>query len=74
MLRQASCSGTVPGHHGMWSTQELDAEWLAHATGELPEWPSGPPEPFGIGAEFAAGGLLDGLVPGPVLAGFAENA
>src|SRR5215472_1236002 len=78
MLRQASCSGTVPGHHGMWSTQELDAEWLAHATGaadgEWPEWPSEPPGPFGIGAEFAAGGLLDGLVPGPMLAGFAENA
>jgi hypothetical protein len=78
MLQQASCSGTVPGHHGMWSTQELDAEWLAHATraadGELPEWPSEPPGPSGIGAEFAAGGLLDGLVPGPVLAGFAENA
>lgn len=78
MLRQASCSGTVPGHHGMWSAQELDAEWLAHATeavdGEWPEWPSEPPAPSGISAEFAMGGLLDGLVPGPVLAGFAENA
>ena len=78
MLRQASCSGTAPGHHGMWSTQELDAEWLAQATGaadgEWPEWPSEPPVPCGISAEFAAGGLLDGLVPGPVLAGFAENA
>jgi hypothetical protein len=62
----------------MWTTQELDAEWLAHATGaadaEWPEWPSEPPGPSGISAEFAAGGLLDGLVPGPVLAGFAENA
>jgi hypothetical protein len=78
MLRQASCSGTVPGYHGMWSTQELDVEWLAHtaeaADGEWPEWPSEPPGPFSISAEFAAGGLLDGLVPGPVLAGFAENA
>jgi hypothetical protein len=62
----------------MWSTQELDAEWLAHAPGaadgDRPEWPSEPPGPCGVGGEFAAGGLLDGLVPGPVLAGFSENA
>jgi hypothetical protein len=62
----------------MWSAQELDTEWLARATGaadgEWPEWPSEPPGPYGISAEFAAGGLLDGLVPGPALAGFAEDA
>ncbi len=78
MLRQASCSGTVPGHHGIWSAQKLDAEWLARATeaagGEWPEWPSELAGAFGIGSGFAAGGLLDGLTPGPELAGFAENA
>jgi hypothetical protein len=78
MLRQASCSGTVPGHHGIWSAQKLDAEWLARATeaadGEWPEWPSEPVGALGIGSGFAAGGLLDGLTPGPDLAGFAENA
>ncbi len=78
MLRQASCSGTVPGHHGMWSSQELDEEWLACATGaageEWPEWPSAPSGSFGAGAGFAAGGLLDRLTPGPALAGFAQNA
>jgi hypothetical protein len=62
----------------MWSAQELDTDWLAHATGaageEWPEWPSEPPGSVAISAEFAAGGLLDGLVPGPALAGFAENA
>jgi hypothetical protein len=35
---------------------------------------SEPPGPSGIGPAFTAGGLLDGLAPGPVLAGFAENA
>ena len=78
MLRQASCSGTVPGHHGMWSAQELDGEWLAGATGpaseEWPEWPGEPPGPSGTGAGFAAGGLLDHLAPGSALAGFAQNA
>ena len=78
MLRQASCSGTVPGHHGMWSSQELDEEWLACATEaageEWPEWPSAPSGSVGAGAEFAAGGLLDRLTPGPALAGFAQNA
>lgn len=78
MLRQASCSGTVPGHHGMWSTQELDGEWLADATGpaneEWPEWPGEPPGPSGTGAGFAAGGLLDHLAPGSALAGFAQDA
>jgi hypothetical protein len=78
MLRQASCSGTVPGHHGMWSSQELDAEWLACATEaageEWPEWPSAPSGSVGAVAEFAAGGLLDRLTPGPALAGFAQNA
>ena len=77
MLRQASCSGTVPGHHGMWSTQELDGEWLAGATGpaseEWPEWPGEPPGPSGTGAGFAAGGLFDHLAPGPALAGFAQD-
>jgi hypothetical protein len=62
----------------MWTTQELDTEWLAHATGtadgEWPDEPSEPSGPVGISAEFAAGGLLDGLVPGPALAGFAGNA
>ena len=48
MLRQASCSGTVPGHHGMWSAQELDEEWLACATGAAgEEWPQWRPGPFG---------------------------
>jgi hypothetical protein len=74
-MRQAGCSETVPGDHGMWSAQELDAEWLARtseaAGGECPTEPSGP---AGIGAGFAEGGLLDGLAPGPVLAGFAGNA
>jgi hypothetical protein len=78
MLRQASCSGTVPGHHGMWSAQELDGEWLACATGpaseEWPEWPSEPSGPSGTGAGFAAGGLLDHLAPGSALAGFTQNA
>ena len=78
MLRQASCSGTVPGHHGMWSAQELDEEWLACATGaageEWPEWPSAPSGSFGADAGFAAGGPLDRLTPGPALAGFAQNA
>ena len=78
MLRQASCSGTVPGHHGMWSAQELDGEWLAGATGpaseEWPEWPGEPPGPSGTGAGFAAGGLLDHLAPGSALAGFAQDA
>jgi hypothetical protein len=63
----------------MWSAQQLDAEWLARATGagggaEWPECPSEPSGPSGIGAGFAASGLLGGLAPGPVLAGFAENA
>jgi hypothetical protein len=75
MLRQASCSGTVPGHHGMWSAQELDEEWLACATGAAGEaWPQWRPGPFGTGAGFAAGGQLDRLAPGPELAGFAQNA
>ena len=86
MLRQASCSGTAPGHHGMWSAQELDEEWLASATGvageEWPEWPGEPLGPAdtaadiaaGIAAGFAADGLLDHLAPGPALAGFAQNA
>ena len=78
MLRQASCSGTVPGHHGMWSAQELDAEWLAAATGpgseEWPEWPGEPSGPSGTGAGFAAGALLDHLAPGSALAGFAQDA
>ena len=75
MLRQASCSGTVPGHHGMWSAQELDEEWLACATGAVgQEWPQRRPGPFGTGAGFAAGGQLDRLAPGPELAGFAQNA
>ena len=78
MLRQASCSGTVPGPHGMWSSQELDVEWLACATEaageEWPEWPGAPSGSVGAGAEFAAGGLLDRLTPGPALAGFAQNA
>jgi len=75
MLRQASCSGTVPGHHGMWSAQKLDEEWLACATGAAgEEWPQWRPRPFGTGAGFAAGGQLDRLAPGPELAGFAQNA
>jgi hypothetical protein len=78
MLRQASCSGTAPGPHGIWSAQELDEEWLAFATGaageEWPEWPSEPPRPGGIGAAFAADGLFDRLAPGPALAGFVANA
>ena len=75
MLRQANCSGTVPGHHGMWSAQELDEEWLACATGAAgEEWPQWRPGPFGTGAGFAAGGHLDRLAPGPELAGFAQNA
>ncbi len=74
-MRQANCSGTAPGHHGMWSAHELDAEWLACTTEAAGgEWPTEPPGPVGIGAGFAEGGLLDGLAPGPVLAGFAENA
>ena len=72
---QVNCSGTAPGHHGMWSAQELDAEWLACTTEAAGgEWPTEPPGPVGIGAGFAEGGLLDGLAPGPVLAGFAGNA
>ena len=75
MLQQASCSGTVPGHHRMWSAQELDEEWLACATGAAgEEWPQRRPGPFGTGAGFAAGGQLDRLAPGPELAGFAQNA
>ena len=59
----------------MWSAQELDAEWLALATEAAGgEWPPEPPGAAGIGAGFAEGGLLDGLAPGPVLAGFAGNA
>jgi hypothetical protein len=74
-MQQTSCSGTVPGHHRMWSAQELDAEWLARTTEAAGgEWPTEPPGPAGIGAGFAESGLLDGLAPGPVLAGFAGNA
>jgi hypothetical protein len=46
MLRQPSSSGTVPGHHGMWSAQELDEEWLAIATGPASQqWLDPPREP-----------------------------
>ncbi len=78
MLRQANCSGTVPGHHGMWSAQELDEEWLACATGaageEWPEWPSAPPGPSAPMRDSLRAGHLDRLTPGPELAGFAQNA
>lgn len=78
MLRQASCSGTAPGHHGMWSAQELDEEWLAFATAaageEWREWPSEPSGPCGIVAAFAADGPFGRLAPGPALAGFAASA
>lgn len=77
MPAQASCSGTAPGHHGMWIAQELDGEWPPGAAGE--EWPDWPgenerPGPCGTGAGFAAGGLLNRLAPGAVLAGFAQSA
>src|SRR5689334_13698462 len=78
MPRQASCSMTAPGHHGMWIAQELDGEWpawAAEAAGEeWPEWPSESDPPGPAGAGFAAGGLLSRLAPGAVLAGSAQNA
>jgi hypothetical protein len=74
MLRQASCSGTAAEHHGIWIAQELDEEWCARAAEEWPEWPD-ESEPRGpAGAGFAAGGLLNRLAPGAVLAGSAQNA
>ena len=82
-MRQASCSGTAPGHHRMWSAQELDEEWLACVTGSADEgWPGWPSEPewagepglAGVGTAFAGGGPLDGLAPGPALAGFVQSA
>ena len=76
MSREASCSGTVPGPHGMWIAQELDEEWLARAAGPAgEEWAEWPGEPaLGAGTGFAVGGLLDSLAPGPALAGFAQSA
>jgi hypothetical protein len=78
MLRQASCSGTAPRHHGLWTAQELDEEWLAFATAaageEWRECPSEPSGPCGIGAAFAADGPFGRLAPGPALAGFAASA
>jgi hypothetical protein len=78
MSRQAGCSGAAPGHHGMWLAQELDGEWsgwAAEATSEeWPEWPSECEPPGPAGAAFAAGGLLNRLAPGAVLAGSAQNA
>jgi hypothetical protein len=59
----------------MWSAQELDAGWLVRTTEAADgHWPTAPPGAAGIGAGFADGGLLDGLAPGPALAGFAGNA
>jgi len=78
MLRQATGSGPVPGHHGMWIAQELDEEWVTRAAATAGEdwadWPSEPPGPCGAGTGFVAGGPLDSLAPGPALAGFAQNA
>lgn len=78
MSAQVGCSGTAPGHHGMWLAQELDAEWSAltaeAASGEWPEWPSESESPGPAGAGFAAGGLLSRLAPGALLAGSAQNA
>jgi len=66
MLRQANCSGTVPGHHWMWSAQELDEEWLACSAGAAGRGmaAAAPPGPFGTGAGFAAGGQLEPLSAG----------
>lgn len=78
MPAQVGCSGTAPGHHGMWLAQELDAEWPAlaaeAASGEWPEWPSESESPGLAGSGFAAGGLLSSLAPGALLAGSAQNA
>src|SRR5579863_6248825 len=78
MLRQASCSGTAPRHHGLWTAQELDEEWLAFAAAaageEWRECPSEPSGPCGLGAAFAADGPFGRLAPGPALAGFAASA
>jgi hypothetical protein len=61
----------------MWIAQELDGEWPAWAAGaaddEWPEWPGEGELPGPAGAGFAAGGLLNRLAPGAVLAASAQN-
>jgi hypothetical protein len=78
MSRQAGSSGAAPGHHGMWIAQELDEEWSAWvaeaASEDWPEWPGECEPPGPAGAAFAAGGLLNRLAPGAVLAGSAQKA
>jgi hypothetical protein len=62
----------------MWIAQELDGEWSAWAaeaaSEERPEWPGEDEPPGSAGAGFAAGGLLNRLAPGAVLAASAQNA
>jgi hypothetical protein len=62
----------------MWLAQELDGEWSAWAaeaaSEQLRQWPIECEPPGSAGAAFAAGGLLNRLAPGAVLAGSAQNA